>query len=395
MKPRTLLVLALGALALLAIVLGFLRGTDSKPARDPRGERDAVEERAPTLEGSTDGEEPSATTLSSSSTLQQPVEARDAAQRAADATKIVFRHDSGAPAAGLRVCRADELGGGVESLLVHDPPDWRLHLDEQGALGLAQARTLGSVVAVRLGEHVVELLAFDPEHVREYELATLVDQEFVLQGVPGGRDGTIVISLYSDALWQLPSASEVTHRASPGSFADTWTVRVRRLERPLVVARFQLELSRAKPSVSARLPRGALHFEHLKNPAGWRAALERELIVDGRRIAIPVRALPIVEARLPRDGQHALLVPQSVHLLSAVAARDGNAASSAEIALDFEVDGDVLIIGLDHRERDETGVTYALVFHWPDGAMNSTGPGDWNSIARPFEFGPGRQPRAR
>lgn len=403
LKPRTLIVLAVGALALLALVLGFLRATDPNPSQKPRGERDDVEARAPTTEGSSADDDSSATALSSNATLQQPGEASDGTPRAADvaraaparATKIVFRHDSGAPAAGLRLRRADELGTGAVEELEHRAPNWTLHLDDHGELDLAAARTLGSVVAVRLGEHVVELVAFDPEHVREYELATLVDQEFVLQGVPGGRDGTIVISLYSDALWRLPSSSEVTHRANPGPFSDTWTVRAKSVASSLVVARFQLELSRANPKASARLPRGAVHFEKLREPAGWSAVLGHELNIDGRPIAIAVRAVPVVEARLARDDAGALLVPRSVHLRSEVDARDGNAASSGEIALDFEVDADVLIVGLEHRERDETGVRYALVFHWPDGATTSTGPGDWDSLARPFEFGPGRVPHSR
>jgi hypothetical protein len=193
----------------------------------------------------------------------------------------------------------------------------------------------------------------------------------------------------------MANASEVTHLRREGNFADEWTLRASRLRAQLVVAAVQLELSRMRPSATVLLPRVALHVERLQGPVGWSAALAGDVLVAGEPIAIPVRALPLVELRLVRGDEGELDPPKSVRLKIATEAREGNAESSAELPLELEVDGEVLRIGMDHRATDETGVRYALVFEWDDGGRTETGLGSWEHVSQLAELGPERQPKLR
>lgn len=299
--------------------------------------------------------------------------------------RILFRFDDGTPAKGLPLYRADVVKTSYPRAIREDPPNWTYRLDSAGELVLAGKVDLGSIVAVRLSDSAVELVPLDPTRVREYELRSLTDQEFVLRGGPGGPDTSAEIELRGGDNRQFSSYVAYEQDARRTGFADHYSVEAKELPSGSVVAYARLGFTGERPSARLRLPKGTYDLQPVSCPFGWWWKGMTALL-DGTPVEISLTPVPITRVRLPLDADGATRTPLEVRLFIDTKTPD-SAPSSGELQLHFEVHDDEVSVAQHWRAPDETWTRYALIFVWPDGTRTKTKLGDWNELLNTTDVG--------
>jgi hypothetical protein len=304
--------------------------------------------------------------------------------------RLRFHYPDGTPAAGLQLYRADWRSEQFERGLAHDRPQWLHSLDAHGEIDAASTRDLGAIVAVRLSPDCVEIFPLDASRA-DYELTPMVEQEFALANAPIGRELTVEVHIGNEDFRRCHGSFDCrVHRVE--AFADEVSARIWNDEH-LVIAYRRMKVTSSRPVVM-KLPRGEYWVECANSTVGaWMNATSAT--VDGTPIRLPLTSVPVTQALLKRDEKGELRVPDRI-TVSAITEPDrdvpkgsirihvdsdlGSPPRVNETALDFEVDGDRLLINERWRDALARDAKYALRFYWPDGTMTTTAPGQWENL---------------
>jgi hypothetical protein len=320
-----------------------------------------------------------------SSTARTP--APDESNEPSSHKLITFRFESGEPAAGLGLYRADVAMTVYDRAITNQRPNWSLRLGSRGELPIERASELGRFIAVRLSDVAVELMPFEPSRQLEYVLPTVVDQPITLAGLPSREGISIELALERLESCTTGSAIDYKNKLDGVAFADRFSFEVRTLDSLCTAAYSRLHFDSDHPSGRLRLPTGDYGIAPLHAAVGWWMNYAT-VHVDGTPINLPLVQVPVTQVLLRHEANGEIWRPDRVRILIVAAPHDGFAGSSSEVELDFENEGDHLKVGETYRNtgEHESFTTYALKFYWPDGSATTTKVGPWESLLQTVDL---------
>jgi hypothetical protein len=375
---RPLILVAFG-LGLLGLLIQFARvGSTSTRAREPEA-GSSIPPRADVRPG------PSLESSRSRETAD-PSAAADYDRRE-ERTGLAFTFSDGRPASGLRLYSA-EVPSANWTLALHDEvPRWQHVLDPAGRLAAGTSFADGATLAIRMCDAAVETVCIESARTRPYELPPIRPQTFVVSGGPGDADFGVELELRSvdvDLCGQ-PDGLQVSSSGPP--FADRYSVRAAKAaDRPALLALVDVKIDSKLPAPAVDLPNGSYRVITRRCSIGWWPTADR-IELAGGSTSIGVASVPVTDAVLPKREDGRVREPVSVRLFVADA-RPGEARSSGEIELPFEIVGDRLRVSERWRTtEDETYTTYGLIVYWSDGTSTSTKVGAWQQLLGITEIG--------